>query len=74
MNFDDNFWNIMFGKKLPKHKDRLDVIFVQSLLQTVNVKKSFCHVFNNLHNCLIYVTYIVDPKLLPRLPSVVDRT
>jgi hypothetical protein len=23
MNFDDNFWNIMFDKKLSKHKDRV---------------------------------------------------
>ncbi len=32
MNFDDNFWNIMFEKKLSKHKDRLDVMFARSLL------------------------------------------
>ncbi len=28
MNFYDNFRNIMFDKKLSKHKDRLDAIFV----------------------------------------------
>jgi hypothetical protein len=32
MNFDDNFWNIMFDKKLSKHKDKLDAIFARSLL------------------------------------------
>jgi hypothetical protein len=31
MNFDDNFWNIMFDKKLSKHREGLDVIFARSL-------------------------------------------
>ncbi len=68
MDFDDNFWKIIFDKKLLKHKDRLNVIFVQPPLFLLN------SCFNNLHNYLISITYIVDPKLIPKLLGVVDRT
>jgi hypothetical protein len=57
MNFDDNFLNIMFDKK-----NKLDAIFAQLSLQTMNVNTSFGHVLNNFHNYLIYITYVVDPK------------
>jgi hypothetical protein len=69
MNFDDNFLNIMFDKK-----KKLDAIFAQLPLQTMNVNISFGHVFNKFHNYLISITYVVDPKLLPGLPSIVDKT
>lgn len=36
MDLDDNFWKIMFNKKLLKHKDRLNVIFVQLSLFLLN--------------------------------------
>jgi hypothetical protein len=73
LDFDDNFENIMFDKELPKHKDKLDAIFAQPSFQIVNVNTSSSHVFNNLHNYLISITYIVDPKSIPRLPNI-DRT
>jgi hypothetical protein len=36
MDFDDNFWKIMFDKKLLKHKDTLNVIFVHLSLFLLN--------------------------------------
>jgi hypothetical protein len=36
MDFDDNFWKLMFDKKLLKHKDRLNVIFVWFSLFLLN--------------------------------------
>jgi hypothetical protein len=46
IDFEDKFWN-MFKKKLPKY-DRLDAIFPQPPLHTVNINTTFGHVFNNL--------------------------
>jgi hypothetical protein len=52
----------MFEKKLPKYKEWLDAIFPRPPLHNVNDNTS--HVFNNLHNCPINITYVVDPKLV----------
>ncbi len=59
----DNFWNQMFNKKLPKYKDRLDVIFpLCSPLEIINTNIISRHVFNHLQNYPITTNYIVDPK------------
>jgi hypothetical protein len=65
IDFEDTFRN-MFEKKLPKN-DRLDAIFPQPLLHTININTRFGHVFNNLQNCPINITYIVDLKSIPNL-------
>jgi hypothetical protein len=52
MESENAFWN-KFGKKLPKYKDWLDIIFLHHLLEIVNVNTAFGHVFNHLHNCPI---------------------
>jgi hypothetical protein len=33
MDLKDSFWNTMFEKELPKYKDRLDTIFLFTLLR-----------------------------------------
>jgi len=58
IDFEDTFWN-MFKKELPKY-DRLDAIFPQPPLHIVNIHTTFGHVFNNLYNCPINITYVVD--------------
>jgi hypothetical protein len=42
------FWNNIFEKKLPKYKDRLDMIFPCCLLEMINVKTAYGHVFSHL--------------------------
>jgi hypothetical protein len=57
----------MFEKKLPKYKEWLDAIFPQPPLHNVNVNTTSGHVFKNLHNFHINITYVVDPKSIPTL-------
>jgi len=54
-------------KKLPKYKDRFDAIFLWPPFHTINVNPTSSHVFNNLYNCPINITYVVDMKLVPTL-------
>jgi len=67
MNLIDPFWNTMFEKELPKYKDCLDTIFPHCPFETINVNIASSHVFSHLQNCLINITYVVDPKFLPNL-------
>jgi hypothetical protein len=57
----------MFKKELPKYKDRLDAIFSQPLLHIININTTYGHDFNNLQNCPINITYVVDSKSIPSL-------
>lgn len=61
-------WNNIFDKKLVTHKDKLDVIFLQMLFETININIIFGHVFNHLHNCQINIIYVADPKYGHSLP------
>jgi hypothetical protein len=62
------FETIYLIKKLMTHKDKLDVIFLQLLFETININIVFGHVFNHLHNCHINIIYVVDPKYGHVLP------
>lgn len=76
IDLENMFWNNMFEKKLPKYKDRFDAIFPRPLFHTINVNTTFGHVFNNLYNCPIDITYVVNLKLVLALtlPSTVDSS
>jgi hypothetical protein len=76
IDLEDKFWNNMFEKELPRYKDRLDAIFRWPLLHTINVNTTSNHVFNNLYNCPINITYVVDSKSIPALAlsSIIDNS
>jgi len=57
----------MFEKELAKYKDRLNAIFPWPLFHTINVNTTSDHVFNNLYNCPINITYVIDLKSIPTL-------
>ncbi len=37
IDFKNIFWNNMFEKNLPKHKDMLDATFLQPSFKTINI-------------------------------------
>ncbi len=68
IDFENTFWK-MFKKKLHNY-DRLDAIFPQPLLHIVNINTTFGHVFTNIKNCPINITYVVNLKSIPALKLV----
>jgi hypothetical protein len=60
IDFENTFWK-MFKKELHKY-NRLDAIFPQPSLHIVNINTTFGHVFNNLQNCPINITYVGNLK------------
>ncbi len=76
IDFENIFWNNMFEKELPMYKDRLHAIFLQPILHIINVNATCNHVFNNLYNCPINITYVVDLKSIRALAllSTIDNS
>jgi hypothetical protein len=68
IDFENTFWK-MFKKKLHNY-DRLDAIFPQPLFHIVNINTTFGHVFTNIKNCPINITYVVNLKSIPALKLV----
>jgi hypothetical protein len=71
IDFEVGFWNNLFDKKLPKYKDRLEAIFPHHPLEVVNLNIIFVHIFSHLQNCPINITYVVDPKSIHGLGTLI---
>jgi hypothetical protein len=57
----------MFDVEFPKHKQYIEVIHSQQLLEVLNANTSVGHVFSHLHNCLIKINLVVDSKIVHSL-------
>lgn len=74
MGFKNAFWNNVFEKEFPKCKSRLDETFTWQPSKTININIALGHIFKHLYNCPISITYVINPKTILTLGTlIVDK-